>query len=127
MRVTNQTLTATSSDGDKLSITVHGSWTARDLLRGVSQIIVHNKTGSINPSIMSEIMIEAEQSIVSVYGPVVKMPKPEPEIDRAKSVADKKADLVKRELKHAKWRFFVLGWTLASFFALAIRLVFGDV
>jgi hypothetical protein len=127
MRVTNQTLTATSSDGDKLSITVHGSWTARDLLRGVSQIIVHNKTGSINPSIMSEIMIEAEQSIVSVYGPVVKVPKTEPEVDRAKSVADMKADLVKRELKHAKWRFFVLGWTLSFFCSALLRVIFGNV
>jgi len=125
----DETLSAKEEDtGRKIVLTVHGEWSARSILRAVSQIIIERRTGKIEPEKMVKLLYEAENAIVSIYGSQVVIPKPETvETKEACQVADMKADLVKHELKHAKWRAFVLGWTLASFCLLAIRWIFGDV
>lgn len=115
------TMSGFTKDGCKLTFTACGRWSAPDIIRGVATIISQKHKGRIDAPLILEIMSTAEKNVVDMHGEAIKIPQPEPEIDRAKSVADMKADLAKPELKHKQWRAFVLGWSLCAACMLLIR------
>jgi hypothetical protein len=119
------TMSATSKEGTKLTFSVYGRCSAPDVIRGVATIISQNHKGRADAPLILDMLWEAENMVIDRYGQSVKLPKLEAEIEKAKSVADKKADLAKRELKRSQLRAFILGWMLSAFCSALLRVIFG--
>jgi hypothetical protein len=121
----DETLRGLAQNGNKMEFTVFGRWSGGDIISGVAATISLEKTGKPDASVMLDMLWEAENMVIDRYGQSVKLPKLEAEIEKAKSVAEKKADLAKRESNHKQWRAFVLGWTLSFFCSALLRVIFG--
>jgi hypothetical protein len=121
----DETLRGHAQNGNKLEFTVFGRWSGGDIISGVAATISFEKTGKPDASLMLDMLWEAENMVIDRYGQPVKLPKLEAEIEKAKSVADKKADLAKRELKRSQLRAFILGWTMCAFCLVLLGVIFG--